>query len=175
MITTLASNLGRFFLLVLLQVLILDRLDVANGWMVPYLYLLFLLMLPFELPNWAGLLIGAATGLVLDAFGSTPGMHMSACTVMMFARIHLLRLMAPRDGYEFGMRPTVPRMGLAWFATNAGVLILLHHLWLFFVEMHRFDAFFSTLLRAFLSAAFTLGLALLTQFLTSRASERARA
>lgn len=175
MINAIASNLGRFVLLMLVQVLLLDQLDVANGWLVPYLYVLFLIMLPFELPGWAGLLIGAATGLAMDAFSSTPGMHMSACTVMMFARIRLLRLMAPRDGYEFGMRPTVPRMGLAWFATNAGVLILLHHLWLFFAEVHRFDAFLGTLLRALLSAAFTLALCLLAQFLTSRADQRARA
>ncbi|MBL0127221.1 MAG: hypothetical protein IPP83_07120 [Flavobacteriales bacterium] len=39
----------------LLQVLVLDHLDIANGWMVPYLYPLFLLMLPFELPAWASL------------------------------------------------------------------------------------------------------------------------
>lgn len=174
MINAIASNIGRFVLLVLVQVLLLDQLDVANGWLVPYLYVLFLIMLPFELPGWAGLLIGAATGLAMDAFNSTPGMHMSACTVMMFARIRLLRLMAPRDGYEFGMRPTVPRMGLAWFATNAGALILLHHLWLFFAEVHRFDAFPGTLLRAVLSAAFTLALCLLAQLLTSRAELRAR-
>ena len=90
MIGTIGSNLLRFVVLVLLQVLVLDHLDVANGYMVPYLYVLFLLMLPFELPEWSTLLIGAATGLVMDTFGSTPGMHMSACTVMMFARIHLL-------------------------------------------------------------------------------------
>lgn len=175
MIQGIAANLGRFVLLLLLQVLLLDRVDLANGWLVPYLYVLFLIMLPFELPAWAGLLIGAATGLVMDVFASTPGMHMSASVLLMFVRKHLLRLIAPRDGYEFGMHPTVPSMGLAWFATNAGVLIAVHHLWLFFVELHRFDAFFGTLLRAVLSAAFTLGLCLLAQLLTSRTAERKRA
>lgn len=175
MIQSVAANLGRFLLLMLLQVLVLDRLDVANGWLVPYLYVLFLIMLPFELPAWAGLLIGAATGLVMDTFSSTPGMHMSACVLLMFIRKHLLRLMAPRDGYEFGMRPTLPSMGLAWFATNAGVLIAVHHLWLFLVEMHRFDDLPGTLLRALLSALFTLGLCLLAQLLTTRAPERKRA
>lgn len=175
MIGTIGSNLLRFIILVLLQVLVLDHLDVANGYMVPYLYVLFLLLLPFELPEWSTLLIGAATGLVLDTFSSTPGMHMSACTVMVFARIHLLRLLAPREGYEYGMRPTVSGMGLAWFLTYASVLILIHHLWLFHVELFRFDRFFGTLLRAVLSTAFTLVLSLLTQFLTARAVARDRA
>ncbi|WKZ65999.1 MAG: rod shape-determining protein MreD [Flavobacteriales bacterium] len=175
MIGTLAANIGRFILLLLLQVLVLDHLDVANGWMVPYLYVLFLLMLPFEVPAWGVLLLGATIGMAMDLFSSTPGMHMSACVAMAFARKHLLRLMAPREGYEFGMRPTVPRMGLPWFATYAGVLIVLHHLWLFIVEIHRFDALGATLLRALMSAAFTLALCLLAQFLTSAAQERSRA
>ena len=174
MIGTIGSNLLRFVVLVLLQVLVLDHLDVANGYMVPYLYVLFLLMLPFELPEWSTLLIGAATGLVMDTFGSTPGMHMSACTVMMFARIQLLRLLAPREGYEYGMRPSVPAMGVAWFLTYASVLILIHHLWLFYVELFRFERFFGTFLRALLSAVFTLFLVMLAQFLTARTSARER-
>jgi len=173
MITVILANIGRFFALLLLQVLVLDHLDVANGYMVPYLYVLFLLMLPFELPEWVTLLLGALTGFSVDVFTSPPGMHMSACTMMMFARIHLLRLLAPREGYEYGMRPTVPRMGMAWFITYAGALILVHHLWLFFVEVYRFDRFFSTFFRAVLSAAFTLALCLLAQFLTS-SPERGR-
>ncbi|MEZ4737811.1 MAG: hypothetical protein R2818_00225 [Flavobacteriales bacterium] len=35
-------------------------------------------------------------------------------------------------------------MGIAWYLTYTGLLLLLHHLWLFFVEVHRFDSFFST-------------------------------
>jgi hypothetical protein len=111
MIGTVFANIARFVLLILIQVLVLDHLDVANGYMVPYLYVLFLLMLPIELPAWAQLTSGAIVGLVMDVFSNTPGMHMSACVVMMYARLNLLRLLAPREGYEFGTRPTVPRMG----------------------------------------------------------------
>lgn len=173
MIVTVLANILRFVLVMLLQVLVLDHLDVANSYVVPYLYLLFLLMLPLELPGWAGLLIGAFTGFVMDLFSSTPGMHMGACVVMMFSRIQLLRLIAPREGYEYGMRATVPSMGLTWFITYSGLLILTHHLWLFFVELYSFDRFFGTFLRGILSAVFTLALVLLAQFLTS-APDRGR-
>jgi rod shape-determining protein MreD len=173
MIGTIIANILRFLFLVLVQALVLDHLDVANGYIVPYLYILFLLMLPFEVPAWAGLFIGTGTGMVMDMFSDTPGMHMSACTVMMYLRIYMLRLLRPREGYEFGMRPTVPRMGMAWFVTYAGILILVHHLWLFFIEMFRFDMGLVTLSRAVLSAAFTLLLCLLAQFLTT-SPERVR-
>ena len=174
MIITVLANIQRFILLLLLQVLVLDHLDVANGYVVPYLYVLFLLMLPIELPAWAQLTIGAITGLTLDFFSSTPGMHMSACVLMMFVRINLLHLLAPREGYEFGSRATLPRMGFAWYLTYAGILISVHHLWLFLVEVHRFDGFFSTLFRAFCSAVFTFGLCLLAQFLTASAERDRR-
>ena len=167
MITTILANIIRFILLILLQVLVLDQLDLANSYVVPYLYVLFLLMLPLELPGWASLLIGAVTGLAMDFFNSTPGMHTSACIVMMYLRISLLKLIAPREGYEHGMRATASRMGLTWFLTYSSLLVLAHHLWLFLIELHSFDLFFGTFLRALLSALTTLVLVLLAQFLTS--------
>lgn len=168
MIASVLSHILRFVVLILIQVLVLDHLDVANGRMVPYLYVLFLLMLPFDLPAWALLLIGSITGLTMDAFTSTPGMHMGACTLMMFLRIFVVDLIAPREGYEFGMKPTLASMGAPWYLTYAGALILGHHAWLFLIEMYRFDAFLPTMGRIILSAIFTLGLCLLTQFLTAK-------
>ena len=167
MIGTILGHILRFIALILLQVLVLDHLDVLNGLMVPYLYVFFLLMLPIEMPAWAQLAIGAVTGLVMDFFTSTPGMHMSACVVMMYARLQVLRLLSPREGYEYGSRPTVMRMGFPWYITYAGLLILLHHLWLFFVELHRFDAFFGTFFGPVLRGLFSFALCLLAQFLTS--------
>lgn len=170
MIGTILANVLRFALLVLLQVLIIDHIDLANGWVVPYLYVFFLLMLPLDTPVWATLIAGFAAGLVMDFFSSTPGIHTSACTVMAYARVLMLRALAPREGFMPGERATIGDMGLAWFMTFAGTLVVLHHLWLFFLEVYRFDTFFSTFLRAIVSAAATLVLCLLVQLLTARAS-----
>ncbi|MBS1580963.1 MAG: rod shape-determining protein MreD [Bacteroidetes bacterium] len=168
MITTLIGNLLRFVLLILVQALVIDHIDLAHGWVVPYLYVLFIIMLPFNTPPWATLVLGFVTGLAMDFFSSTPGMHTSACVLMAFARLLMLRLLAPREGYDPGKRPIIAHMGLAWFMTFAGVLVTVHHLWLFYVEVYRFDDFLSTLLRALMSAAATLILCLLSQALTSR-------
>jgi rod shape-determining protein MreD len=170
MIGTLFANFFRFLLLVLLQALVIDHIDLAHGWVVPYIYVLFLLMLPLDTPTWLTLLIGFATGMVMDLFSSTPGMHASACTVMAFARTLVLRALAPREGYDQGQRATVADMGLAWFMTYAGLLVLLHHLWLFYVEVFRFDGFFITLLRVVASVLATLTLCLLAQSLMARAA-----
>jgi rod shape-determining protein MreD len=168
------ANLLRFIALILLQALVIDNFDLGNGWVVPYLYVFFILALPIELPVWAALLLGGTTGLTMDFFSSTPGMHASACLVMAYARGYMLRALAPREGYAANLRPTVNDMGMAWFITYAGVLIVIHHLWLFFVEIFRFDGFFATFSRALVSAAATLMLCLLVQALTTRSTARSR-
>ncbi|MEO8066302.1 MAG: hypothetical protein ABI599_01290 [Flavobacteriales bacterium] len=162
------NNLLRFVVLIALQVLLFDHLDLANGWVVPYLYVLFILMLPFELPTWSVLLMGFATGALMDFFSNTPGMHAGACTVMAFARTGVLRLLSPRDGYEFGVTPTMQGMGLVWFLAYTALLVPVHHLWLFFTEVFRFDRFLETVGRSLLSAALTIALIVLVQMLTWR-------
>lgn len=169
MIGTIASNLLRVLGFVLLQALVIDHMDLANGWITPYLYVLALLLLPFDTPAWATLLAGFGTGYVMDLFGSTPGLHASACTVLGFLRPNVLRLVAPRDGYEFGRRPTLGHMGLAWFITHGALLILAHHIWLFYAEVYRFGDLFSTLARLLLSSVATMALCLLAQAFSTRA------
>ena len=174
MIGTISSNLFRVLGFVLLQAIVIDHMDLANGWVTPYFYVLAILLLPFDTPAWATLLAGFGTGYVMDLFGNTPGLHASACTVLGFARPYVLRLVAPRDGYEFGRRPTMAHMGVAWFITHGALLILAHHTWLFYAEVYRFSGFFSTLARMLLSGVATLALCLLAQAFSTRA-RRARA
>lgn len=172
MIGVIINNILRAIILILVQVMLLDHMDLAGGYVVGYVYVLFLLMLPFETPPWALLLIGYMTGLVLDMFSNTPGMHTSACLILVFTRPFIQRVLAPREGYEFGQRPSVHSMGIIWWVTYGGSLILIHHIWLFFVEVWRADLFFQTLSRALLSTLFTLILCLLVQYLFGRAARK---
>ncbi len=168
-------NIGRFILLILLQGLILNDASLFQGMAIPYLYILFLLMLPFETPRWLELLLGLICGLSIDMFTNTMGMHASACVLLAYIRPLLLKAIAPRDGYEFGQGPTVHSMGVLWYLKYASVLVLAHHSWLFFVEVYSFSGFFDTLLRVIFSTVFTLTLVLLSQYLSfpKRSARRA--
>jgi len=172
MLNEVLKNIGRFVLLVLLQGLILNEVNLWQGIAIPYLYILFILMLPLETPRWLELLIGLVLGLTIDMFTNTLGMHASACVVLAYVRPLYLKGIAPRDGYEFGQRPGIQDLGLSWFIKYAGVLILVHHFWLFFVEVYSLKGFFNTLLRVFASSILTLILAIISQYLimTKRSS-----
>lgn len=167
MLNDVLGNIGRFVFLILFQGIILNDVNLMDGMAIPYLYVVIILMLPLETPRWLELIIGLVCGLSVDMFTNTLGIHASACVLLTYARPLMLRAIAPRDGYEFGQRPTIQDMGLSWYLKYAGVLILLHHGWLFFIEVYSFKGFFNTLSRVSLSSAFTLILAILSQYLIS--------
>lgn len=64
----------RFFFYVLLQVLVLNHIR-FGGYANPYLYVLFILMLPYEMPGWLLLVISFIMGYTIDLFSATPGIH----------------------------------------------------------------------------------------------------
>ncbi|HTF03883.1 MAG TPA: rod shape-determining protein MreD [Bacteroidia bacterium] len=172
MLTELLRHGLRFIGLILVQGLILKNMEA--GYMInPFLYVLFIIQLPFELPAWIGLMLAFALGFFVDIFYGTMGMHMAACTLMGWARPAVLRFMVPRDGYEFGQQPTMQDMGKMWFLSYAAILILIHHFLLFYIEIFSFREVFMTFLRVILSAAATLVLVVVTQFLFYRTRESA--
>jgi len=159
-----AINILRFIILILLQVLIVRNINLGTYFiMLPYV--LFILSLPFETPRLLILGISFFTGLTIDLFYSTPGLHASACTSMGFARYYVLKFVAPRDGYDVVVQPTIEDMGLEWFLKYAGVLIFVHHFLFFYLEVFRFDEFFRTFFRVILSTIGTFLLVYLIQFL----------
>ena len=172
MLTEIIRHSLRFIGLVLVQGLILKNMEA--GYLInPFLYVLFIIQLPFELPAWIGLLLAFALGFFVDIFYGTMGMHMAACTFMGWARPSILRLMQPRDGYEFGQQPTMQDMGKMWFLSYAAILIILHHFFIFFIEIFSFREVLWTLLRVLFSSAATLVLVVVTQFLFYRTRESA--
>lgn len=154
-----------FLVLMAIQILLLNNImlfDTGTG----FLYVLFILLLPFEIQGWLLLVLSFFTGLTIDIFSNSLGLHTSACLVMSFARPYWLKLIAPRDGYEFGTKPTIGHLGISWFISYASVLVFIHHIWLFVLEIFKFSDLGTTLWRVFVSTLFTLTLIVIAQYLT---------
>lgn len=164
MTTEIIRNILRFIVLVLLQVIIIQNINLSS-YIILLPYVMVILLLPFETNKLLVLFISFLLGVSIDYFYDSSGLHASACTIMGFSRYYVLKYVAPRDGYDVGVKPTVEDMGLAWFLSYAGTLIIVHHFVLFYLEVFRFAEFFSTLLRVVLSSAGTFGLIYLIQFL----------
>lgn len=167
MINILPRNIIRFFLLILVQVFIFSNIELS-GYINPYVYVLFIILLPFETPQWISLILGFLLGFTIDIFNETLGMHTAATVFMAYLRPFILAYFAPREGYESGSFPRVFYYGLPWFIKYAGILILAHHLVLFYLEMFSLHDFFATFLRVLLSAMFSSLLIIISQYFIFR-------
>jgi rod shape-determining protein MreD len=152
-----------FILLILLQVLLFNNIQ-FSGYVNPYVYIMFILLLPVEIPSWLLLLLCFSTGLIIDFFTGSPGMHTSATVLAGFVRPYVLRIVSPRDGYESGSDPSMVTYGFRWFLTYALLIVLVHHTTLFYLEVFRFAGFFRTMLRVILSTFFSMAFILLIEF-----------
>jgi hypothetical protein len=148
-------------------VLLLNNIQLS-GYLNPYIYILFILSLPNETPDWAILVIAFILGLTVDLFSHTVGMHTSATVFMAFLRPTVLRTLEPRGGYEPDTRPSIKNYGFNWYFKYAGILILAHHLFLFYIEVFKLSDFFQTFSRAIFSALFSLFIILLIKLFVKR-------
>ncbi|MCX6322395.1 MAG: rod shape-determining protein MreD [Bacteroidia bacterium] len=156
-----------FILLILLQILLFNNIQ-FSGYVNPYVYVMFILLLPIEIPSWLLLLLSFTTGLIMDFFSGSPGMHSSATVLAGFVRPYVLRVISPRDGYEPGSDPSMLTYGFIWFLTYTLLIVLVHHTALFYLEVFRFADFFRTMLRVLLSSLFSITFILLFEYYRRR-------
>lgn len=167
MIKSFLKNILQFIFLVLVQVLIFNNIELG-GYLNPYIYVLFILLLPFDTPRWLLLIIGFILGLSVDILSETMGMHTSATVLMAFLRPSVLSMFSPREGYEKGSLPRIHFYGIQWFVQYALVLVFAQHAMLFLTEIFRIQDFFHILLRIILSTLFSVSIISLSQYFVFR-------
>jgi rod shape-determining protein MreD len=171
MIRSVLLNLLRFVVLVFIQVFLLKNItlyDLAT----PYLYILFILLLPFETPNVVLYILSFAIGIVIDAFYDTPGLHAASCVLLAFVRILFISITVQKEGFDNEPEPTLGIMGFRWFFMYALILTSIHHFFLLNLEVFRLSEIQYTFGRFVLSSVFTVFLMLISGLLFFRRKER---
>lgn len=153
-----------FIVLVLLQVLILNNIQLS-GLINPYIYILFVLLLPFNIPGYLLLGLSFFMGITIDIFDSTPGIHAAATVFLGFLRPTIARLISSRELIEKGTTPNMAQLGFASFLKYTVIAVIVHHFFLFYAEVFSFAGFFETFLRFLLSSAFSIVIILASQFI----------
>jgi len=142
------KNFLRFCIIVLLQVLILNKINL-RWWsepssfpiFIPYIYPLFILLLPFETPVWAMLMLGFGLGITIDTFMNTAGMHACATVLIAYLRTNVLNALLPRNLHEYvNQEPSIKSMGWMPFLVYSSFLIVIHHLLFFSIEFWSFSS-----------------------------------
>ena len=130
-----------------------------------FVYVSFLLILPFDIDRLLLMLIGFVTGLMVDVFYDTLGIHAASCVLIMYLRPYYFSLVAPQGGYDARVIPSIRDLGFIWFMVFTLIFVFIHHLMVFFIEAGGGQMFFYTLLKVFFSTLFSSFVIILIQYI----------
>ena len=165
----LVKNILRLAIFTLVQVYVLDKIPHLHRFIVPYLYYIFILWLPFYMPRLGLLALGFLCGLLLDYFKMTPGLHTAACVLVAYARPFIINLLIPKETTEFNYSEPSPR-GMGWgpYMMYAFILTLLHHSYLTVLEWLQFGTFLQLLIKIAATTAVSMLLIFTVELLFPR-------
>lgn len=126
----------RFIGLILLQVLIMDNIR-FDYYIHPCVYVLFIMLLPFNIPKWQLLISGFLCGMTVDLFNGTPGLNAAATVLMAFIRPFVINGMTRRKDINPNDEPSLD-MGISWFFIYSFILLTAHNFLLFTLEAFSF-------------------------------------
>lgn len=155
-----------FIVLVLIQVAILNQVE-FSGYANPYLYVLFVLLLPVNSPRYILLLSAFFIGIVIDIFTDSMGIHAAATVFIGYIRPTVIRMISVRDENP-AEYPGLHQNKFSWFLIYTSILVFVHHFILFYLEVFTFRGFFTTFLRVLISSVFTILIIILSQYIIFR-------
>jgi hypothetical protein len=130
------------------QVFILFKIDPLHRFIIPYIYYLFILWLPFSVNRFWLLITGFVTGLTLDYFTGQIGVHTAACVLIAYVRPFIISVLTPKDLSEFNYREPSPKaMGWAPYSVYVFILTVLHHGYMTFLQWLQFGSFGTFLIK----------------------------
>ena len=165
----LLRNIIRFALFILFQWFVLFKIPPLHRFIIPYIYYLFILWLPFSVPRFWQLVIGFLTGLSLDYFTNTPGLHAAACVLIAYIRPFVINILSPKDVSEFNYREPSPRaMGWTPYGVYVLILTLFHHTYMLLLEWLSFGSFWTFLIKVITTTGISMLLIFTVELLFPR-------
>ncbi len=163
-------HLIRISVLILLQVLILRDINLEQGTSKYFniiIYHLGILLLPLSIPPFTVFLIAFVSGLIVDIFYGSLGVHASSCLWMAGARILVLRFLEPKSGYTMDQKPNSYQLGMMWFLQYAALLSFIYLIFYFTLEVFTLVFWGEILLKTVCSFTISIVLIFLIQLLTN--------
>lgn len=159
-------HIALFFILIFAQVLIFNNMAIPKFGYIPYVYVLFILLYPVKYNKILLIFISFLLGLSIDIFSNSGGIHAASCLVITYIRPFILKF-SFGTSYEFHhikFKNTDLTQRISYFA----ILIFIHHIFLFFLEVGNFSFIKYTTSNIVFSGLYTLILSLILHSLFSK-------
>jgi hypothetical protein len=160
---TIIGQLFSFLLLMIVQVFFVRNLAIYEYGFC-FVYVAFLLLLPFDISLVLLLFMSFLTGLAIDIFYDTLGIHAAACLLIAYLRPYVIKAITPRGDLDAGMRLSLKSMGMPWFLSYVMVLVFIHHSFLFLLEAASISLVIPAMIKAVCSTLFTTLVILILQY-----------
>jgi rod shape-determining protein MreD len=147
----LLKHTARFAFFVVIQTMILNQFELGLG-IHPMIYPLFIVLLPFEFKIIPSMLLAFTMGILIDIMSNTYGLHTSSLVLIAYLRPIIYKAFSQRDGYDPIKEGSIYEMGHVWFLYVFGILLIIHHLWFFAIEMFKLNEIGYILRKTILSA-----------------------
>jgi|TARA_R110002051_G_scaffold10175_11_gene38811 rod shape-determining protein MreD len=161
-------NSLRFLGLLIAQIFIFNNLNVF-GYINPLPYVLFLLVFPFTANRSLFILIAFLTGLTMDMFGNSGGIHAAACLVLAYVRPLVLRA-TYGVSYEYNS-VKLSKGSFYERIVFISILVLVHHLVFFSLEVFNVSSILYILKKTLLTSVGTIIFCVLFNILFSTSRE----
>lgn len=152
------NSIIRFFVLILVQVLIFNHINFL-GYINPYPYILFILLFPVNNNRTLFIFMSFMLGLFVDIFSDSGGVHAAASVTIAFIRPTILK-------FAFGM--VYEHQNIKFNNTEFGnrviyfsILIAIHHFIMFLLEIFNISNIILVFQKTLFSSTFTLILCIL--------------
>ena len=122
---------------VLLQILVMNNIHLF-GIIIFFIYIYAILKLPVYMTRSSVIFISFLTGLIIDIFSNTFGMHAAACSFIGFIRTPLIERFVDIREMQEGSVPSFKSFGYAKFIRYTFIIVSVHHISLFVIEAFSF-------------------------------------
>jgi len=128
-----------------------------------FVYVGAILFLPIEINLTALLVISFFTGVIIDSFDNTLGLHASASVLIAYLRPIIIRYQLGQKLTEGRLQLSIRELGFPTFISYILMLISIHHIILFLVEAGNLSLLPYTFLKIVSSIVFTTTCLVLTR------------
>jgi len=160
----LSTNLSRFVILLLLQVFVFNYVQ-WFGFLNPFVFLLFLILLPLEISKTTQYIIAFVTGIIVDSFLRTYGIQAFACVLMVFLRSYIILILNGFKPFETGVKPVPGVKDFGWILVYTLLMVFVHQISVTILETFQWAKWWYIIWSSVVNTLFTTFIILCVQYI----------
>jgi hypothetical protein len=135
------------------------------GFLNPFVYILFLILLPLEISKTGQYILAFIIGFIVDAFLKTYGIQAFSCVLMTFLRPHIILILNGLKPLETGVKPVPGVKDFTWILIYTLLLVFVHQISVTTLETFQWTLWWRILWTSVANTLFTTFIILCIEYI----------